>query len=551
MYESRNGDGNEFETNWTVVYAVAGLVTSMILVFVAGSVWNPRIPVLAEIPVHRRLTQLQPEAPSCDVSEPETKATTRALAEVTSVIPKTDVTTSTHETETSPNLVHSESIPAEVVEELATHVADTTVAISVAEPVSSEELLAEVQLAFISKNDVNVALDLREQSRELDPLAKVLKTAPESSSRRRPLTLGNGQFFHELIRESEEIRKRDIGLLFVGADDCKLGEKDVPVAAEVSVLLGRALASGRPTSATGGSQSASVQAPYVAHELLHTKSKDWQRPEAVGALVQILQVQPQFLREELIRFLSRIDGSAAAMALAERAMFDTSPEIRKVARHALSLRGLGDVVRNRLLGGFRYPWPPVSAFAAQALVELDDQESIPNLIELLDAPDPAAAFLNDEGSPVKRELVRLSHMRNCVICHAAASSKDPIRGFVPTPTQSLPRAYYQSRSGGSSFVRADITYLRQDFSLMHDVENAAPWPEWQRFDYLVQTRKLNSEEQARFTLMSCRDGRNELDTRSSSPQRDAVLFALRGLTAQDHGDTSDAWRASYAPIPAD
>jgi len=287
----------------------------------------------------------------------------------------------------------------------------------------------------------------------------------------------------------------------------------------------------------------------VAHELLHTKSKDWQRPEAVGALVQILQVQPQFLREELILFLSGIDGPASALALAERAMFDTSPEIRKVARHELSLRGLEDVVRNRLLGGFRYPWPPVSAFAAQALVELDDQESIPKLIELLDAPDPTAAFLNDEGIPVKHELVRLSHMRNCVLCHAPASRQDPIRGFVPTPTQSLPRAYYQTRSG-SSFVRADITYLRQDFSQMHDVNNAAPWPEWQRFAYLVQTRRLNSEEQTRFTLMSCRDGRNELETRSSSPQREAVLFALRGLTAQDHGDTSDAWRASFAPTPA-
>ena len=274
MYESRNGDGNEFETNWTVVYAVAGLVTCMILVFVAGSVWKPRIPVLAEIPVHRQLTQIQPEAPSRDASDPEMEATTQAPAEVTSVIPKADATPSTRETETPPNLAHSESISAAVVEEAepaATHVADTTVAVSVAEPVSSEELLAQVQLAFISKNDVNVALELREHSRDLDPLARVLKTASKSSSRSRPLTLGNTQFFGELIRESEEIRKSDIGLLFVGADDCKLMEKDVPVAAEVSVLLGRALTSGSPTTATGGSQSASVQAPYVAHELLHTK----------------------------------------------------------------------------------------------------------------------------------------------------------------------------------------------------------------------------------------------------------------------------------------
>jgi hypothetical protein len=127
------------------------------------------------------------------------------------------------------------------------------------------------------------------------------------------------------------------------------------------------------------------------------------------------------------------------------------------------------------------------------LVALDDQESVPSLVALLDKPNPNTPFVNPEGKWSKRELVRVNHMRNCVLCHAPSrSSMDLVRGLVPTPGKPIPVAYYQSRHG--TFVRADVTYLKQDFSVMQHVADAAPWPYIQRFDYFVREREATPEE---------------------------------------------------------
>ena len=74
-----------------------------------------------------------------------------------------------------------------------------------------------------------------------------------------------------------------------------------------------------------------------------------------------------------------------------------------------------------------------------------------------------------------------------------------VSGTVPPPGHELPSASPESKGGyGSSSrelqIRADVTYLRQDFSLVQLVPNADPWPEMQRFDFLVRTRVVNAEE---------------------------------------------------------
>jgi hypothetical protein len=84
-------------------------------------------------------------------------------------------------------------------------------------------------------------------------------------------------------------------------------------------------------------------------------------------------------------------------------------------------------------------------------------------------------------------------------------------------------------------VRADVTYLRQDFSLLQQVVKPDKWPAWQRFDFLVRTRELPAQEAA------------ELDKGGPHrqlvyPQRDAVLFALRELTGEDLGPGSAGWQ---------
>jgi hypothetical protein len=135
---------------------------------------------------------------------------------------------------------------------------------------------------------------------------------------------------------------------------------------------------------------------------------------------------------------------------------------------------------------------------------------------------------------VVAEVVRINHLRNCLLCHAPSSSrKDPLRAVVPTPGQALPLVYYGSSKG--DFVRADITYLRQDFSLIQRVAKPDKWPEWQRFDYLVRTREPTAEE------LAAQKGKARQAASASYPQRQAVLFALRELTGLDGGEKSTDW----------
>ena len=84
-------------------------------------------------------------------------------------------------------------------------------------------------------------------------------------------------------------------------------------------------------------------------------------------------------------------------------------------------------------------------------------------------------------------------------------------------------------------MRADITYLRQDFSLLERVAKPDNWPEWQRFDCLVRTRELTADERAVL------DKKPRKSKPVSYPQREAVLFALRELTGLDAGEESADW----------
>jgi hypothetical protein len=72
-------------------------------------------------------------------------------------------------------------------------------------------------------------------------------------------------------------------------------------------------------------------------------------------------------------------------------------------------------------------------------------------------------------------------------------------------------------------VRADVTYLKQDFSARQPVANHGAWPEVQRFDFLVRVRRATENEVYMARLRE--------RTEEGYPQRDAVLFALRELKA--------------------
>jgi hypothetical protein len=251
--------------------------------------------------------------------------------------------------------------------------------------------------------------------------------------------------------------------------------------------------------------------------------------------------QDKPIRLLLVEQLGQIRGREASLALARRALFDLSDEVREAAVRELAKRPSGEY-RPTLLDGLRYPWAPAADHAAEAIAFLRDDKALPALVDLLDAPDPAAPFTKagkDEkakGTPMVRELVRVNHLGNCVMCHAPSFSQNElVRGLVPAVDKPVPPTFSPQYYAGNTtgvFVRADVTYLKQDFAVPQPVANPGLWPVHQRFDYLVRTRSATKTE-----LGTAAKRRSD-----DYPQRDAVLFALREVTGRDVGSQSAAWR---------
>jgi hypothetical protein len=249
-------------------------------------------------------------------------------------------------------------------------------------------------------------------------------------------------------------------------------------------------------------------------------------------LLQMLQVENVPVRLTLVRELGRIKSTGSTAALASRAIVDLSPEVRAAAVTALQSR-LPSLYVPALLRGLRYPWPAVADHAAVALRQLAAEDAVASLVDLLDQPDPSLPVLDPQtGQYVRHELVRLNHLRNCLLCHAPSANKQDglVRGLVPTPGERLPQLYYAGQTG--DFVRADITYLHQDFSVVLPEKDLAKWPAEQRFDFVTRKQPVPDEEVTKAGK-----------TPDIYPQREAVLYALRGLTRKDAGDSSTKWRA--------
>jgi hypothetical protein len=245
---------------------------------------------------------------------------------------------------------------------------------------------------------------------------------------------------------------------------------------------------------------------------------------ALPTMLQMLQVEDTPLRLLLVRELAKVKNRDTTKGLASRALFDLAPQVREEAIKALEKRHPSHYTP-ALVKGLRYPWPPVADHAAQALRKLRPEAAIPDLVDMLDLPDPCAPVTR-LGKPVVRELVRLDHMRNCLVCHPPLL-KDNLKsleglpnGSVPVPGVPAPSGYDKAR--GTLFARADVTFLRQDFSV--PLGN-------QRFDFVTRTRPANPGELQNITTKQ-----------SSYPQREAVLYALRGITGKDMGDSTYKWR---------
>jgi hypothetical protein len=278
----------------------------------------------------------------------------------------------------------------------------------------------------------------------------------------------------------------------------------------------------------------------------------------VAALMQMLAAETPAMRLGLAKYLSGVAHADATRALARLAIFSAEEDVRQAALDALKVRRERDYT-DILLQGLRYPLPAVAKRAGEALVKLERSDLLGQLVDLLEEADPRLPVtqqVKGKQTQVVRELVRVNHHRNCLLCHApagsAAGSAEVFTAAVPMPDGPLmpPSGGYGS-APPDVHVRLDVTYLRQDFSVMQSVADAQPWPEMQRFDFFVRTRTLSDEEAAVF--------RAKLGQRAPgvvTPYQRAVLFALRELTGKDTAPSADAWRqllgleSARRPTPA-
>jgi hypothetical protein len=300
----------------------------------------------------------------------------------------------------------------------------------------------------------------------------------------------------------------------------------------------------------------------------------------IAALVQVLGPQTVPLRLGLVQYLAGVPHVAATRALARLAIFSAEDDIRSSAVAVLKVRRDQDYT-DILLQGLRYPWPAVAQRASDAIVQLKRSDLAGALTALLEQPDPRAPVRRQVGTKqvsMVNELVRINHHRNCMLCHAPARGgpgdngaltaatiavpppvptaqpvagpgpgpggpagpppgapapafvvmSNPLAAQIPVPGEPLPSP---SQGYGNSIpdilVRIDVTYLRQDFSLLQKVADAAPWSEMQRFDFLVRKRIVTDAEAEALTAeLSRREAAGQV------PYRRAIQTALCQLTGR-------------------
>ncbi|HMF17700.1 MAG TPA: hypothetical protein VKE98_10870 [Gemmataceae bacterium] len=347
------------------------------------------------------------------------------------------------------------------------------------------------------------------------------------------VNLGKQDQFMKLLLEN----RRDLGgLPAVMGQSCRLNEDDSrhfqKAALEVRSFFEREILVPEPE-----------KAKKLKNMIDTNRYENW---AIIAAMMQILAPDLNQMGVGLVEALAMIKEREAIDALTRLALFAEEKTVRTSALKTLQLNSkessdlFDQVAIPLLLNGLKYPWPAVANNAAEAILQLKRKDLIPDLISVLDEPDPRAPVINElQGKkvPVVRELVRINHHRNCLLCHPPlGSSKGAFTAPIPIPGSPFPST--SQYGGGSSdiLVRADVTYLRQDFSRLQEVPNADPWPKMQRFDFLVRTRILTEAKayQAEFAKQK------------TSPYRQAALTALRALTGRDAEPTAAAWRAVLA-----
>jgi hypothetical protein len=264
----------------------------------------------------------------------------------------------------------------------------------------------------------------------------------------------------------------------------------------------------------------------------------------IAALMQMLAPESAELRLGLVKYLTAIPHVEATRALAKLAIYSPEDDVRAAAIESLKVRREKDYT-DILVKGLRYPWPAVAKRAGEAVAKMGRSDLIPELVAVLSEEDPrmpASKSVDGKKISVVREMVRVNHHRNCMMCHAprdpVTTAAGALTAEVPIPGQPLPTPFQgYGSSSPDLMIRVDVTYLRQDFSAMLPVPVENPWPDMQRFDFMVRERKLTCDEADEYrTQLALRE------PGAISPYHKAALAALRDLTGKDTAPTAEAWR---------
>jgi len=334
-------------------------------------------------------------------------------------------------------------------------------------------------------------------------------------------------------------KRKDLhGLPLAMGDQCKSDTAEIHDLKQVSFAVGRTIGAfngslgSRDVAQNDAFRNLTIKEMVSRCMQDHAANPTRQKLKTID---QILQIDHPRLRLEMIESLRDSGTDAAVELMVDKAKFDLEPQVRIAATEALADVD-AEQYRKSLLDGLNYPWHVVAEHSAEALVRLNDQDAIASLIDMLDLPHPQFPIYSN-GELVQRELVGINHMRNCLLCHAPSiSTSDTVRGLIPHTTTPLPRNIYDTRGDDPVpfAVRADITYLEQDFSVVRPVEGSGPWPSAQRFDYVVQKKKL--------TLKEAEQAARQIN-QTPNRNRNAVIFALRELTGEAPADnSSNNWR---------
>lgn len=264
----------------------------------------------------------------------------------------------------------------------------------------------------------------------------------------------------------------------------------------------------------------------------------------IAALTQMLAAESPEMRLGLVKYLTAAPHVEATKALARMAIFSPEDDVRFAAVDALKVRRDKDYTEI-LLKGLQYPLPAVAKRSADAIARLDRSDLIPQLVAILDQPDPRLPTMRETGEKkrlVVREVVKMNHHRNCMMCHSPGNSgtvsAEAITAEVPIQGQALPTPSQGYRQTSPDLmIRVDVTYLRGDFSATLTVADAHPWPELQRFDFFIRERTVTADEAETF-----REKLIPKEIGVLSPYHRVALTALRDLTGKDTAPTAEAWR---------